>query len=347
MALLFMDSVDHYVTADLLEKWTAKGSSPTVSAGNGRRGSSSLRITDNYQYAVKVVNASGTTAILGLAFKPSTLSPSQVFGIYDGVNSREHISLKLNADGSLSAYIGHSSSQPPANNMGTVIGTTAAGLVAAGVFTYIELKVVIHDTTGTVDVRVNGASVLSLTNQDTANNSTVWSAIWVGTSAFSMTIDYDDIYVCDGTGSSPWNGFLGDCRVDARVPTGAGATTGWTPSAGANYACVDDAAPDDDTDYVTAATSGLTDTYVVQDAPVAGAALYGIQHCLNLKKMDAGTCTVAPIIRLSGGSDVAGADLTPSTTYAYGLQIAATQPGGAAWTEAAFNAAEFGYRKTS
>jgi hypothetical protein len=85
----------------------------------------------------------------------------------------------------------------------------------------------------------------------------------------------------------------------------------------------------------------------VQDAPVAGAAIYGVQHCLNLKKMDAGTCTVAPVIRHSS-TDYVGANLSPGTTYAYGLQIAATNPGtSAAWTETDFNNAEFGYKKTS
>ena len=40
MALLFMDSFDHYVTADLLEKWNAiyqPDVAIAVSAGNGRR----------------------------------------------------------------------------------------------------------------------------------------------------------------------------------------------------------------------------------------------------------------------------------------------------------------------
>ena len=72
-----------------------------------------------------------------------------------------------------------------------------------------------------------------------------------------------------------------------------------------------------------------------------------MQHCLSLKKTDAGVCTVAPVIRHSG-VDYPGAAITPGTSYAYGLAIAATNPGtSAAWTEAGFNAAEFGYKRVS
>jgi hypothetical protein len=135
--------------------------------------------------------------------------------------------------------------------------------------------------------------------------------------------------------------------VDARFPTAAGATTGWTPSTGANWAAVDDAAPNDDTDYTSAAAAALTDTFVTQDAPVAGATIYGVQHCLAVKKSDAGFATIAPVIR-HGTTNYPGADLAPGTTYAYALSIAATNPGTSAqWTEAGFNAAEFGYTRTA
>jgi len=49
-----------------------------------------------------------------------------------------------------------------------------------------------------------------------------------------------------------------------------------------------------------------------------------------------------------GTTDYVGADLSPSTSYTYGLQIAQTDPSTSAqWTEANFNGAEFGYKRTS
>ena len=46
------------------------------------------------------------------------------------------------------------------------------------------------------------------------------------------TLDIDDLYICDGTGSAPHNTFLGDCRVDTLLPTADGTAQQWTPSTG-------------------------------------------------------------------------------------------------------------------
>lgn len=341
MALLFMDSFDHYVTADIFEKWTTgAGGTTSINATAGRRGSGALRIVNQAScYALRGVAASGTTAIIGVAYKTSAFG-AQFLGICD--SSRTHILLITNADGSISAQRGNAFTFTGA---GTTLGTTAPGILLINTYAYIEVKVVIHDTAGTVTVRVNGAPVLTLTTQDTAQASSVWTAMYCANMNVG-TADFDDLYVLDGTGSAPWNDFLGDCRVDARYPTAAGATTGWTPNTGANWAAVDDAAPDDDTTYTSAASAGLTDTFVVQDAPVAGAAIYGVQHCVSAKKTDAGAASIAPVIRHSG-VDYVGADQNPGTAYAVLCTIAAMNPGtAAAWTEAGFNAAEFGYKRT-
>lgn len=352
MALLFMDSFDHYATADLMEKWSSMAGAVVISAGTGRRGSASGRITSASTNAlVKGLPASGGTGILGFGFVVSNLASRRIAGLFDAGAVRDQVYLQVNIDGSVAVYRGVSSSTTPGGNIaGVLLGApSAGGVIAAGVSAYIEFKVTLHDTTGAATVRVNGTTVLALTNQDTANGSAAWTSMWLGaspTGALPASADFDDLYVLDGTGPAPWNDFLGDCRVDPRYPTAAGATTGWTPSAGANWSCVDEPAPNDDTDYTSAAAAGLTDTFVVQDAPVPGAAIYGIQHCLSAKKTDAGAASMAPVIR-HGSVDYVGIDINPSTAYTVLTQIAATNPGtAAAWTESGFNAAEFGYKRT-
>ena len=225
-------------------------------------------------------------------------------------------------------------------------------------YTYIEWKVLIADTGGTVELRFDGQTVLSLTGLDTQDNApSTWNIFVLGqvnnpsnTNAATRTLDYDDVYVCDGSGPAPWNNFLGDCRVDARFPTGPSANgapnTGWTPSAGANYEAVDDAVPNDDTDY-TVTVPLVTDTFAFQDA-VVGKPILGIQHCINMKRTTESPGVVAPVIRPLS-TDYVGAGILPSFAgYTYGLQTAAINPAtGVAWTEAEFNAAEFGYRRTA
>jgi len=237
---------------------------------------------------------------------------------------------------------------------GTVLATSS-GSIASVIPAYLELKVKIDPALGTVELHMNGATAFApLTNQNTRiTANSAWNGIALGSAEVntnswvngsSGSLDYDDLYVLDGAGAAPWNTFLGDVRVDASSPTGPGTTTQWSPSAGANWQCVDEKPPNDDTDFVESMTSGAIDTFVVPDAPV-GAIIFGVQQCIALKKTDAGSGSAAPIIRHSN-VHYPGATLSPSTTYGYGLQINQVNPGTSAqWTEADFNAAEFGYKR--
>jgi len=350
MALLFMDSFDHYATADLADKWTslsAVSGSNTIGAF-GRRGSGGYRCVQSAFtggasgcYVQKGLAPTGAGFVVGVACKPSAAPGSAAvtfLTIQEGATVQ--VALRLNQDLTLSALRG-----------GTAVATSASPLSTA-TMSYVEFRGLIDPSVGTLDVRVNGVGVLTFSGNTRQTANSAWTALALGCNPAgivggALTLDFDDLYVCDRSGSAPWNDFLGDCRVDARLPTAAGATTGWTPLAGANWDAVNDAAPDDDTTYTSTSTLNATDTFVTQDAPVVGATIFGVQQCLNLKKMDAGTCTVAPVIRHSG-IDYPGAAIAPGTTYAYGLAVAATNPGtGAAWTEADFNAAEFGYKRTA
>ena len=352
MALLFMDSFDHYVTADLLEKWNAiyqPDVAIAVSAGNGRRSTAGLRFpigSNNHRFTLtKTVSASGAVAVVGFAFRPSNVGGPNTPAIVSIWNGGTILAtLRLNTDGTLSACRGQ--------HDGTVLGTTSLA-PPLNVFTYIEWKVTLSTSVGTVDVRLNGISALALTGQNTTPSLTTWTTFELGQRIFAnswpaaMNLDHDDLYVCDGSGAAPWNGFLGDCRVDVGAPTGAGASSQWTPSAGANYQNVDDAAPDDDATYNETTTVGHVDTFVVPDAASAGATIRGVQVNLSARKTDAGTCSIAAAVK-HGATTYVGADQAPATGYANLSTVFQTNPGtSAAWVEADFNAAEFGYKRTA
>jgi|SRR5262252_9040114 len=352
MAFLFADSFDHYATADLLTKWTTSvataGGSISVQAAAGRRASASFRTNGAGTEAsmTKSLAASGATAVVGMAMNWSTTLPTPYSHPFLAIvqGGTPQITCLCLTDGRIEVRRG-------AWN-GTVLGTTASPVFTSATYAYIELKVLIDPSAGTVGLRANGASALSLTGQNTRNTGVSgWDALSIGfMSNFGnpgKQLDLDDLYLLDGSGSAPLNDFLGDVRVDPRYPTGAGSNTGWTPNTGANWDAVNDTAPDGDTTYVSAASSPLTDTYATQDAPVAGATLYAVQLCIDAKKSDSGACTLAPVIRHSG-TDYAGTTFNPGTSYAYGIIPYGLNPGtGTGWTESAFNAAEFGVRRVS
>ena len=340
MALLFMDSFDHYVTADFLEKYAALAGGPVLTAAAGRRSSAALVCQYGAYVTTRALAPASPTCLIGVAYKMMVMpggTATPVLEIRSG--GATQLTIALNPAGFLEARRGL--------YYGTLLGTTSVS-ISAGSFVCVEVQVLLHLSAGTVTIRFNGVEVLAVTGVNTCNSGTAgWDSVKLLNEA-SGAAHYDDLYIADGSGPAPWNGFLGDVRVDARYPTAEGASAQWTPSAGTDNALmVDETAPDDDTTYTATSTVGHTDTHVVQDAPVAGATVYGVQLNLSVKKMDAGACTIAPVVRHSG-TNYPGAAVAPGTGYGYQLAVYPTNPGtSAAWTEAGFNAAEFGYTRTA
>ena len=121
MALLFMDSFDHYVTADLLAKWSSLASIasvvPTITVSNGRHGSGSFRLTAtsvatsgalaNVQRTLVPVDP--TTGVCGFAFAISTVAVIGTSGL-SLLSFRDtgtaQLTLRVNADLTLSVLRG-------------------------------------------------------------------------------------------------------------------------------------------------------------------------------------------------------------------------------------------------
>jgi hypothetical protein len=338
MALLFMDSFDHYALADVGQKY---GSATIQSLGaDGRRGSKAFGMFSGAFVWTRVFTPASTTVVVGVAHKSTAFQATATpfLKLYAGLTVQ--VSLCLHqpvSTGVLTAYRG---------DVATLLGTASAPF-PTNAYSFIELKVVVHPSAGSLIVRQDGVVVLTLSGINTAASGTAaWDSVRLSVSKDNGY--FDDFYVLDGSGAAPLNDFLGDCRVDALYPTTQGATHAWTPSTGSDNALtVDETAPNGDTDYNSTSTVGATDTHVVQDAPVPGAVLYGVQVCLNEKKTTTGTCSVAPVVRHSG-VDYPGTAVAIGTNYAYDVTPYSTNPGtGAAWTEAGFNAAEFGYKRTA
>jgi hypothetical protein len=81
MSLLFMDSFDHYVTADLLEKYTSLTGTITIVSTPVRTGIGALSLNNSFGGAKNLDKnissiAMGTAFIVGFAFRKS----SNIFG---------------------------------------------------------------------------------------------------------------------------------------------------------------------------------------------------------------------------------------------------------------------------
>jgi hypothetical protein len=337
MALVFCDSFDHYANADVLMKWTSQdsSSSQSPSAGNGRRSTASWRMTTARDMNKSV--PSQTTYVAGAAFKCSGLPGATTTIISFKEGATIHATLRLGADGALIV----------ARNT-TQLATSAAGVISAGSYFYIEFKAKIDNTTGTTEVWVNGTAVgaLTLTGQDTQNAGTASITVVTFSGVTALTIDWDDLYICDVTGGVN-DTFLGDVRVDVFLANGNGNSSqlvGSDADSTDNYLLVDEASQDGDTTYVESATAAQKDTYLFGNMSHTPSVISAVQIVATAKKDDAGARSITTVAR-SGGTDYDGATVALSTSYLMYMDVHDVNPNTvAAWTKTNFDSAEFGVK---
>lgn len=211
--LRFMDSFEFYSTADILKKYALAGPAAVISAGTGRRGGASLRLPQSGVYAPVVRRPMGAniqTVIVGFAVKFSAFSAAVPFLRFEDAGVGQ-VDITVTTGGNLRAD----------RSDVAVLGTSASALTV-GTYAYIEVKVKIASSpNGTVEVRVNGALFLLVTGVSTrvTANEFLNAITFVGGSGAGPSIDVDDYYICDDTGTLN-NTFRGDSRVDAFLPSG-------------------------------------------------------------------------------------------------------------------------------
>lgn len=333
MALRFIDSFDHYSSSELLAKWTrtAGGGGPSVVAG-GRHGNR-LEFSPN-RLLYKTLDEQSTW-IVGLAiFMPSVLA-SDFLQIVD--SGTTHVDVRVNASGNLTV-----------TRAGTLLGTGAA-VLSASVWYFVELKTTIHDSSGVVELRLNGVPQVTLSGIDTRNGANAWAneigLVWNG--AFGSVFFVDDLYVCDANGSVN-NTFVGDCQVEAHLPNGNGNSSQFDGSDGNqidNYLLVDETAPDGDTTYVESGDVGDKDTYAFTNVSgTAAGTVAGLQMLARARKTNTGNRKLDLVARHSATEEDSASEHALSTSYEYLREIRETKPGGGAWTLSDIDGAEFGVK---
>lgn len=338
MALIYADSFDHYATADRAAKgWDGSGSGQ-IEAG-GRFGTNRLRVdTSGTGNQRRDLPASYTTLIAGFAYSPVVIgvTPYTILDLLD--TGTQHVTLVIDTAGRLVA-----------TRAGTTLGTGTI-IMSSGFYYYIEVKVTISDAAGVVVTRINEVVDLNLSSQDTRNGASAsvnQFRFWQGDG--SHVGIYDDLYICDTSGGSPTNDFLGDVRVEALFPNGNGNSSqfvGSDSNSTDNYLLVDESTPNGDTDYVESLTVGNKDTYAFGNMTPTTGAVYGVQTLPYARKTDAGTRSIASVARLAGTEVDSTSHALPSS-YQYQRDIYETKPGGGAWSVSDVNSAEFGPKVTA
>lgn len=340
MTLLFCDGFDHYAEGDTLKKWTYYYDATTILGSEYARfnGQGILLNNSNSNNAhFKDLGDNYTTLIFGGALKliqtPTGVYPTgdeYLFRFSDTGTTQVGIcmdaELKIRAYNGDEELLGTSSNAVPLNN-----------------WFYIEFKVTFNATSGSVEVRVNGTTYLTLTSKDTISTANAYAnRIYVGANYHDADVYWDDIYVCDTSGSYN-NDFLGDITIETLHPSGAGNSSQLTPSAGSNYENVDDATDiDDDTTYNEGSTVGYKDTYAMDDMTGTGT-IKAVAFNLCARKTDAGSKGIQQIARVNSTDYDIGSAEGLFDNYKIYQGIAEVNPDdSAAWEAADVNGMEAG-----
>lgn len=274
------------------------------------------------------------TVIMGQRFNRTDTSPGDSGWKFRGDGGTViHVSVKVDTtEGTIVVYRG---------DFGGTVLTTVTGKWFYGTWHHWEFKVTCNDTTGVVQIAIDGVLVVNLSGVDTKNGGADDLIDQIDWQVGSGDDGYHcrDIVVMNGAGSS-LNDRIGPTAVALMKPNGAGGVTGWTPSTGANWQTVDEATIST-ADYVSAGSTALADTYATQDWPyqVVPAAIAVTAFAIAIS----GTMGLKGRVRRSSTNSDHATTLTPTAGYAPWQWVFEQDPiAAAAWTIANFNAAEFG-----
>lgn len=338
MAVKFMEGFDNGL---LTEKgWSYSGTNwpyfePTIQVTGGRYGGYCIYFRDHnsgtsaYKYFDSPI---GPTVIIGFAFYWSYEVSSNQFFTLGGTNLyidmvRPNLRIR--------------------NYAGTTLATSNTSFTT-GAWYYVELKVVIHPTAGSVELRANGTPDVIATGINTGSTNGTYFQFYMpgnwGLGHQYLMCYFDDCYVADDTGSAPTNDFLGDCQVKGVFPLAEGANTAWTADSGTKVNRINEVVYDGDTSYIYANTVNNRETFTVSSVSVpTGNTIYAVQTNILARKADPGTRQIAPVIRMGGinydGTTTVG---LPDTYLDYTQIYDRVSPDGNAWTPTSFNNAEYG-----
>jgi hypothetical protein len=339
MAIIFMDSFDHY--SSILQRWDY-ANNVYISTGRFGNGGWARGISANPTSIYKAGLTSSSDGTLGFAFyddNEGMQAGNKIVGVWEDGTTHLYVANETVYPILLSVYRGD----------GTKIGTGTISFPKV-TWAHVELTYVIGDApVGSFQLRINGIVSCSGSSIDTRNSGTgIVNGLqfYAPTANGSQGIRFDDVYLA--TGATP----LGDLRVQYITPSGPGIRTNFTPLSGSNWANVDETTANDN-DYNSSNVVGATDLFSMPD--LGNVSVHGVQTVLRYQKDDAGSRTVQPVFYRA---DVDDGGTPPSTTprwyrgtkvpvydtFAGSTQLFATSPlSGLSWTKDEINALQFGY----
>jgi|WetSurMetagenome_2_1015567.scaffolds.fasta_scaffold130337_2 hypothetical protein len=352
MALVWGDSFDHYLVADILKKWTSQSASaqPDIAPAYALAPHSAgllLAAGAGGSYIEKSLPAALTTFVCGFWFRTGSLANASIIATFmdSATPANIHVSLRYDATAHLTLC-----------RDATVLATSTNTL-SLNTWYHVEIKATIGDAadspSGRYEVRIDGSATNwipdSGTGKDTRNsgNASIGSFRLYSRGATDTSTNnhrFQDVYVLNTTGAVA-SDFVGPCRFAICRPAAVGATAEWTGNYADNWQNACDQYADGDTTFNQSSTAGQTDQFTMSDVPAG--TVHAIQHVIMAKRDAGGARTIRPVTRISG-SDYNGTTVTVAASYLFLTEALSISPASSAqFTDTEVNALEGGYELVS
>ncbi len=348
MSLLWMDGFDHYdgVVGNLALAGYTNASNVSLVTNRARTGSYCLRggATSTGEIIRPLPSSLQTIGIAG-AFWFGSMGTREIFEFIqsDGSLSTPNCTISYDSTGRI-----RFSRQSYA---GPLLGQSAPGVITQNAWNHIEARVVISNTIGACQIRVNGVEVLNTTNVDSLfTGLELCPAVRIALPGSSTGDGYaylDDLFIWDTSGSQN-NNFLGDRKVTTLNLTDNTAVSEWGYTGAASPVQCINGTQDGDTSYIYAGSSvPVTSEFEFANADGTIGLIAGVQTVNVMRKVEAGTVIVQPSL-VSGGSATDNGSHSVGDNYAYFNMMHQTNPAtGMPWTASALNSARLRLRRTT
>lgn len=232
-------------------------------------------------------------------------------------------------------------------------GVASQYAIEVGIWNYLELVVSSKDLTASLYMNNNLVAQASGITAPVFDYWTIEARYTTGGADGQTYMCVDDMYLLDGAATDPWGAStpntarLGKCQVLTRYPT-ADVAKGFTASTGtSNYACVDEATPTGDMDYVYAQAPEATDLYsntttftTIDDNAVVGVAIIPV-----IRTVEPDGRSATGVVVSNGVTKEGQVARVKSSLYTSEKSMFEVDPStGQRWTAAGVAAASFGVR---
>jgi hypothetical protein len=232
------------------------------------------------------------------------------------------------------------------------------------VWHYVEGSLLIGNP-GQVSLKIDGENVGSFTGDTRGLGSSSADGIRIGFNKISRTVAggvrgrficFDDFYITT-------KDTISDVTMKAIRPTGDGASSDMTPSTGSShYAVVDDDTDNEDIDYLSAATSGLSELFTFPTPSGSGIDIPALQVSVAGKAAFSDPLAAAVGLARVGGVTYTSTPLALGTPFdslgifgsGWGFNyrtapfaFTANPNTGGTWTPSDIGASQFGVRRTA